>query len=339
MTEKRFKAKRIVLYNHKGGVGKTTLTANIAFELASMGKRVLLVDSDPQTNLTSYFFPDEYVDKLLDDSESRNGKTIWTALRSIVNADGDYRYVPPSEVPPSKEGHTKNIAIIPGDIRLIEYEEALNEYWGQCLQRKYKGYKGLTALSSYVNEAAKEFKADYVFYDTGPNVGALNRAILLDCDYFVIPLSYDAFSRRALKTLGNRLATWIVGWKEILNLAPENVYLLPGAPKYLGYVPQRFKVISGTVTSSTSSNAAKIQKALFSDVVSVLRRVNPKLASKKISGTKLGEVRDFGDLVQDAQGRGIPFYSVMDKSKELKNDAKKAFSQIASAIIRNTNKR
>ena len=39
---------RITLFNHKGGVGKTTLTTNIAFALAEMGKSVLLVDSDPQ---------------------------------------------------------------------------------------------------------------------------------------------------------------------------------------------------------------------------------------------------------------------------------------------------
>ena len=326
----RFKAKRIALYNHKGGVGKTTLTANIALELASMGKRVLLVDSDPQTNLTSYFFPDEYVDDLLDHSETRSGKTIWTALRSVVNAEGEFNYIPPSEL------SAKNLALIPGDIRLVEYEEALNEYWGQCLQRRPKGFRGVTALSAYVNEAAREFQADYVFYDTGPNVGALNRAILLDCDYFVVPLSYDAFSRRGLKTLGNRLSTWITGWKEIASLAPEGAYLLPGKPKYLGYIPQRFKVFGGTTSSSTSSYAAKIQLALFSDVISVLRRISPKLSSNRLAKSKLGEVKDFGELVQDAQGIGIAIYNVADKSKSLKIEAKQAFKAIASAIIKNT---
>ncbi len=46
--------RRITLYNHKGGVGKTTLSVNVGAALAARGERVLLVDSDPQCNLTSY---------------------------------------------------------------------------------------------------------------------------------------------------------------------------------------------------------------------------------------------------------------------------------------------
>ena len=65
----RHSSKRIALFNHKGGVGKTTLTVNVAMALAAQGKTVLLVDSDPQCNLTSYLIDDEVVDDLLDTSE------------------------------------------------------------------------------------------------------------------------------------------------------------------------------------------------------------------------------------------------------------------------------
>jgi cellulose biosynthesis protein BcsQ len=56
MTAKTEKTKpiKIAVFNHKGGVGKSTLTVNIAAAIASTGKRVLLVDSDPQSNLTAY---------------------------------------------------------------------------------------------------------------------------------------------------------------------------------------------------------------------------------------------------------------------------------------------
>ena len=48
-------ANKILLFNHKGGVSKTTSTMNIGWKLAELGKKVLLVDADPQCNLSAFF--------------------------------------------------------------------------------------------------------------------------------------------------------------------------------------------------------------------------------------------------------------------------------------------
>ena len=84
----RHPSKRVALYNHKGGVGKTTLTVNIASALAKAGKRVLLVDADPQCNLTSYLVESAVVDSWLDSSDSESGITIWSAIKPVVEATG-----------------------------------------------------------------------------------------------------------------------------------------------------------------------------------------------------------------------------------------------------------
>src|SRR5258706_15578733 len=83
----------ISIFNHKGGVGKTTLTMNLASTLALLGKRVLLVDSDPQCNLTSYLIADDVVDDLLDKSDSQHGRTIWSAVKPVSEGLGTIKRI------------------------------------------------------------------------------------------------------------------------------------------------------------------------------------------------------------------------------------------------------
>ena len=126
----RSDAFRISIFNHKGGVGKTTLTVNIALTLAAQGKRVLLVDSDPQGNLTSYLIEENVVDDLMDQSDTESGGTLWSAVKPIVEAEGQVKTI--DAIPLSQE----NAFLLPGDIRLSEFEAELNDFWGQCYQRK-----------------------------------------------------------------------------------------------------------------------------------------------------------------------------------------------------------
>jgi cellulose biosynthesis protein BcsQ len=213
----RGKALRLAIFNHKGGVGKTTLTVNIAASLAEAGKTILLVDSDPQCNLTSYLFEESVIDDLLDKSDGPKGETIWSALKPIIEGTGELKDIS------AYETSTGKLYILPGDIRLAEYESELAKFWTGCLERKQRGFLGTTSLSRLAEDSAKVLDADFVFYDTGPNIGPLNRVILLGCDYFIVPGACDLFSVRALKTLGHTLADWIQDWETIVSRAPSVV--------------------------------------------------------------------------------------------------------------------
>ena len=131
-TRIRHRSKRLVVFNHKGGVGKTTLTVNIASALADAQKKVLLVDSDPQCNLSSYLVEASVLDDVLDRSETDTGQTLWSALRPIVEASGDVRPIDAVERFP-------NVFLLYGDLKLADFEQELPQMWLEALQRKLKG--------------------------------------------------------------------------------------------------------------------------------------------------------------------------------------------------------
>jgi cellulose biosynthesis protein BcsQ len=153
-----------------------------------------------------------------------------------------------------------------------------------------------------INQLCAEHGIDFVFYDSGPNIGPLNRVILLDCDYFIIPVAYDLFSIRALKTLGRTLHTWISDWQTITELAPEGTYLLPGKPRFLGYIPQNFSVYRGTLASQHSRYVGLLERSIQSDVINVLKTVGAHVPRFSY---KLGEIKDLGTLVTASQREGV----------------------------------
>lgn len=325
----RHKALRLAIFNHKGGVGKTTLAVNIAAALAEIGKKVLLVDSDPQCNLTSYLVEDSVVDDLLDESDGPQGQTIWSGLKPIVDTTGNFKTI--STIEPST-----NLYLLPGDISLSAFESELADYWGACFQRKTRGFIGTTALSELTNVCASEKNVDFVFYDTGPNIGPLNRIILLDCDYFIVPGACDLFSVRALKTLGRSLCSWIVDLQSIMTLAPDNIPFLPGNPKFLGYIPQRFRVYGQVMARKHAYYFGKFQKQLHSDLITPLREIDKTLSVSSASTSNLGQVKDFATLVQLAQELGVPLWKAKGGNDALKIQARNVFTKIANSIISRT---
>lgn len=327
---KRHRAVRLSIFNHKGGVGKTTLTVNIAAALAELGKRVLIVDSDPQCNATAYLFDDAVVDDLLENSDTIRGDTVWSAIKPIVEGDGTWRDVGVYETA------IPGLWMLPGDIRLAEYEVELSSFWSECLQKRPKGFKGVTGLSSLLNHFADEYSLDYICYDTGPNIGYLNRAILLDCDYFIVPGACDLFSVRAVKTLGHSLLQWIHEWEVIKSLAPQNVPLLPGRPKFVGYIPQGFRVYGQGMARLPSKYHARFQRELDKQIIRPLRREDRTLLAIGEGRAKLGEIKDFARLVQKAQEQGQPLWHVQGGPQYQTDDARRAFISIAKELVNRT---
>ena len=326
----RHRAKRIAVFNHKGGVGKTTLTVNLAAALAEMGKRVVLLDSDPQCNLTSYLLEDEVVDKLLDDSDEETGETIWSAVKPVVEGIGPLRAVQAAKT------NTQKCWVVPGDLRLSELEAELVTFWADCVQAKAKGFRGTAVLSTLAQRVAAAHDADFVFYDTGPNIGPLNRVILLDCDYFIVPAGCDAFSVRALRTLGKTLTTWIRQWDRFAASSPDEASFLPGRPRFLGFAMQGYRIYGGGMSRMASKYQARFEKRLLPDLINQLRKVQEGLSPSSASASRLIDVRDFSTLVQQSQEQRVPMWRVFGGPAYQMDEARRAFYDLAKLVIERT---
>jgi hypothetical protein len=175
-------------------------------------------------------------------------------------------------------------------------------------------------------------------YDVGPNVGPLNRVVLLDSDYFITPVAADLFSLRALSTVGRAVGKWITDYATIRSLAPTSYgRLLSGRPIYLGYITSAFKVNVGPRASNPHEHwENKIAPRVASRVVKVLQDIDPKIVPTA-GNNKVGGVKHFQGLAPSAQENGVAIGELTGLVNSGYNpsivEAKRQFHNIATVIL------
>ena len=164
--------KIIAVANQKGGTGKTTTACNLGNALANMGHRVLLVDFDPQANLTmscGIERPDEIVLSMHD---------IISLIIDGKELPGKADYI----------RHNDNLDLIPGNINLSVTEINLRDEMG-----------GEHTLSELLEPLRPEYS--YIIIDTNPYLGLLTINALAACDEVIIPVSPQLWSATGLTDL------------------------------------------------------------------------------------------------------------------------------------------
>lgn len=220
--------KTIAFFNNKGGVGKTSLVYHMAWKYADLGLSVLAADLDPQANLTSMFLDEERLEKLWPDGE--HPATIFGAIKPLLDGTGDIAAIP-------IEAISSRIGLIPGDLALSSAEDELNGQWPDCLDRKARAFRVISAFWRILEQGARARNVDVVLIDVGPNLGAMNRAALIAAQHVVIPLAPDIYSLQGLNNLGPTLRRWREEWSERLPRNPIVGLSLPGGEmKPVGYV-------------------------------------------------------------------------------------------------------
>ncbi|EQD51438.1 phage-related regulatory protein cII, partial [mine drainage metagenome] len=220
--------KTIAFFNNKGGVGKTSLVYHLAWMYADMELPIIAADLDPQANLTSMFVDDDRLEVLWPDHS--HAKTIFGSIQPLLEGTGDV-------ASPHVENIADNIGLLVGDLALSASEDELTSQWPDCLDRKPRAFRVLSAIWRVIERAAQEREAGLVLIDVGPNLGAVNRTALISAEHVVIPLAPDLYSLQGLRNLGPTLRRWRQEWSERRERNPINDLSIPsGDMRPAGYV-------------------------------------------------------------------------------------------------------
>ncbi len=232
----------LTFFNNKGGVGKTSLIYHLAWMYASLGKKVVVADLDPQANLTAAFLSEDEIESLW--NEPQQGSTIYHCVKPLTGV-GDI-------VQPELRKIAQNLHLIPGDVELSGFEDALSSEWPNSMgdNNLYRPMRMLSAFWQVMQLGAAKVDADIILVDIGPNLGAINRSVLIATDFVVIPLGADLFSLQGLQNLGPSLRNWQNLWRKRLDNWRENSdsnsypdFKLPeGRMQVIGYVCQQHGV-------------------------------------------------------------------------------------------------
>lgn len=221
--------KIISLFNNKGGVGKSTLGFHLGFALSSLGKKTLMIDLDPQCNLTIcgieteelhkiWFEEDDYIDDF-EKAFSKDSTNILTTPRSIhfllkPTEDGlsDLETLPPCV-------HLDNhLDLIPGRLSIHRFENKIAERWSGAYQGDNLAIRTITKIREICNLYATKNDYEYIIIDTSPSLGILNKTIISTVDGFFVPAQPDMFSLYGIRNIGNSLELWKKEFDTIYDL-------------------------------------------------------------------------------------------------------------------------
>ena len=221
----------LTFFNNKGGVGKTTLVYHLSWMFIELGIRTLVVDCDPQANLTAAFIDEDRLANLWNPPPGAVAGTLYEAVRPLTRI-GDFS-------PPQTVAVHDRLHLIAGDLGLSAFEDQLSEQWTKALgdETQERAMLVLSAFWRLAQNKAQALNAQLILFDVGPNLGAINRSVLIGTDHVIVPLAADLFSLQGLRNLGPALTRWRSGWAERRQRVGAAVGELPqGQAKPAGYI-------------------------------------------------------------------------------------------------------
>lgn len=246
--------KVVTFANFQGGTGKTTTSAMIAYALAEMDHKVLLIDQDPMADATNFFIKT----KVNLSGESFNlDKTLMTAIRNE-----DLKSIV-TEV-------KKNLYLLPNSFDFSLYPDFLeNKFSQKITQVQY--------FSKLISSSSLKKEFDFIFIDAPPQRSIINDSAFYASNYVVVPLQTQEFSLRGAESVTRRLHSLIDEYGAELDI--------------VGFLPVSFT--TGSLVESEILAKAKIlfgEERFFNIVVKNMKRLN-RFASTGITNEDMHDRR------------------------------------------------
>ena len=303
--------KKIVLFNHKGGVSKTTSVFHIGWMMANMGKKVMLVDADPQCNLTSLFLGKAF-DSYFNETPTAS-KNIKDGVMPAFSGLGTQ--IQPFNCPHAERN--RNLYLLPGHMNLSEYDSPLSF----AITSNYMPLQSLPgAFNDLIEKCSSQYGIDYVLIDLNPGLSAINQIMFLCCDAFIVPTNPDSFSVMAIKGLSSILPRW-ADWKNNnISHYISSPYPIPeGAPKFIGAIPQRFNIRNGVATKPFREKIEEQTGVIKESLVAQLRTKSMVYSDDEYRAAKISldsfcleEIKDFQTLSPKSLNVNVPVFELTD---------------------------
>jgi len=196
------RSKQIVFFNNKWWVWKTTLAYNTAVKMAEKGYKTVLIDLDPQCNLSTLALWDSFAENRNDNKDNIYWVLEWVIKWwSDINLNIDFKEL------------QNNLSILPWSLKLSLYQDILGIAYFQANAWQESWYFQTSAISRFLEKKWMSEEIDIFIIDISPSLDILNRVILLWSDYFLTPLMPDLFSMQWIENIWPSLNKWKTEWK------------------------------------------------------------------------------------------------------------------------------
>ena len=336
-------AKYICFFNHKGGVSKTTTAFHLGWKLTDLDRRVLLVDTDAQCNLTGLVLGRQLNAHY--SNPHTQADNIFTALSGVFQGNA----ISPGRIHCPSHLRNRNLFLIPGhpDISIFENQLCL-ALTGTATFMSQQNQPG--ALYALIEQCCQANQIDYVIIDMNPALSSLNKVFFSLCDGFVVPTVPDPFCLMALKSLTRVLPSWKRDINTFIGSHPSAVLKLPSKQTcFIGEIIQRYSLRNQNPSKSYESIISEIKAQIqnvFVPAMAAAGMAFSAAAGRQLppnTGKCIAQMPEFLSLLQKATGLEKPVFALLDSeigsgailhaSRKKRDSINSSFTNMAQLIL------